>query len=52
MRRVWADYYEGNDASRQVMERLGFHFHHIEENRYIPTLNERRTAIVYGSDPA
>lgn len=51
MRRVWADYYQGNDASCRVMQRLGFRFHHIEENRYIPALNERRTAIVYLSDP-
>ena len=29
IRRVWADYYEGNDASCAVMKRLGFHFHHI-----------------------
>ena len=44
--RVWADYYEGNEASAQVMKRLGFHFHHIEENRYIEALGERRTAVV------
>ena len=50
MRRVWAARIEGNDASSTPRERRLFH--HIEENRYIPTLNERRTAIVYGSDPA
>ena len=47
IRRVWADYYEGNDPSRRVMERLGCHFHHIETDRYLPALNERRTAVVY-----
>ncbi len=47
MRRIWADYYEGNDASRRVMERLGLHFHHVEEDRFVAPLNERRTAIVY-----
>lgn len=47
IRRVWADYYEGNDASRRVMERLGFHFHHVEEDRFVAPLNEKRTAIVY-----
>ena len=47
IRRVWADYYEGNDPSRRVMERLGCHFHHIETDRYLPALNEKRTAIVY-----
>lgn len=46
IRKVWADYYEGNESSGQVMERLGFHFHHIEKDRYLPALNERRTAIV------
>ena len=46
IRRVWADYYEGNDPSRKVMERLGFHFHHIEKDRYIELLGERRTAVV------
>ena len=46
IRRVWADYYEGNEASCAVMKRLGFHFHHIEEDRYIPALHEKRTAIV------
>ena len=46
IRRVWADYYEGNEPSRKVMERLGFHFHHIEEDRYLPSLHERRTAVV------
>ena len=28
------------------MERLGFHYHHIEEDRYLPSLHERRNAIV------
>ncbi len=50
IRRVWADYYEGNDASKRVMERAGFHFHHIEENRYVEPVRERRTAIVYVRD--
>ncbi len=47
IRRIWADYYEGNEASHRVMERLGFHFHHVEEGRYVAPLGERRTAIVY-----
>ncbi|MBP3873004.1 MAG: GNAT family N-acetyltransferase, partial [Lachnospiraceae bacterium] len=46
MRRVWADYYEGNEPSAKVMKRLGFHFHHIEEDRYVEALKEKRTAIV------
>ena len=43
--RVWADYFEGNEASRRVMDRAGFHFHHIEKNRYVELLGEERTAI-------
>jgi RimJ/RimL family protein N-acetyltransferase len=50
LRRVWADYYEGNDNSRKVMERLGFHYHHIEKDRYVEAMKERRTAIVYVTD--
>ena len=45
IRRVWADYYEGNDRSLSVMERLGFHFHHIEKDRYVEAFKERRTSI-------
>lgn len=45
--RVWADYYEGNEASGRVMQRLGFHYHHREEDRYLEQLDEKRTAIVY-----
>ena len=44
--RVWADYYEGNDASRRVMERTGFHFHHVDRHRVIELLGEERTAYV------
>ena len=44
--RVWADYYEGNEASRQVMERLGFHFHHMDRHRVVELLGEERTSCV------
>ncbi len=47
IRRIWADYYEGNEASKRVMQRLGFHFHHVEEGRYVAPLGEKRTAIVH-----
>ena len=50
IRRVWADYYEGNDKSCNVMKRLGLHFHHVEKDRYLEALKERRTAIVYVKD--
>ena len=43
--RVWADYFEGNEASHSVMRRAGFHFHHIEKNRYVELLGEERTTI-------
>ena len=32
------------------MKRLGLHFHHVEKDRYLEALKERRTAIVYVKD--
>lgn len=46
LKRIWADYYEGNDASRKVMERAGFHFHHTDRRRVLKLLGEERTAHV------
>ena len=44
--RVWADYYEGNEASRKVMERAGFHFHHVDRHKVVELLGEERTSYV------
>lgn len=43
MRAVWCGYYEGNEKSRRVQEKLGFAYHHTTENVDVRLLNEKRT---------
>ena len=43
MRAVWCGYYEGNEKSRRVQEKLGFVYQHTTENLYLPLMGERRT---------
>lgn len=40
---VWCGYYEGNEKSRRVQEKLGFEYHHKTEGLEVPLLNEIRT---------
>lgn len=43
MERIWCGYYEGNEKSRRVQDKLGFLYHHTTEGVYIPFLGEKRT---------
>ena len=43
MRAVWCGYYEGNEKSRRVQEKLGFVYQHKTEGLEVPLLNEIRT---------
>ncbi len=43
MQRVWAAYYEGNERSARLQERLGFVFHHRAEPEMVEALGEVRT---------
>lgn len=43
MRAVWCGYYEGNEKSRRVQEKLGFAYHHTTEGLYVAPVNEVRT---------
>lgn len=43
MRVVWCGYYEGNEKSHRVQQKLGFVHHHTTENLDIPLLGEKRT---------
>lgn len=43
MRSVWCGYYEGNEKSRRVQEKLGFVYQYTTENLEVKLLNERRT---------
>lgn len=42
MRAVWCGYYEGNEKSRKVQEKLGFVYHHKTEGIYVALMNETR----------
>ena len=42
MTTVWCGYYEGNEKSRRVQEKLGFVYHHTCEEVPVPLLNEVR----------
>ena len=43
MRAVWCGYYEGNEKSRRVQQKLGFVHHRTTENLNVELLNEKRT---------
>ena len=43
MNRIWCGYYDGNEKSRRVQEKLGFVFHHTTEGLEVKLLNESRT---------
>ena len=46
MNAVWCGYYDGNEKSHRVQEKLGFVYHHTTENLEVPLLNEIRTGHV------
>ena len=43
MKRIWCGYYDGNERSRRVQEKLGFLFHHTTEGIEVRQLGEVRT---------
>ena len=43
MRAVWCGYYEGNEKSKRVQEKLGFVYQHATEGLEVTLLNEIRT---------
>ena len=43
MNRIWCGYYDGNEKSRRVQEKLGFVFHHTTEGLEVKLINEIRT---------
>lgn len=42
MRAVWCGYYEGNEKSRRVQEKLGFVHKYTTDGLYLPRMNETR----------
>ncbi len=46
MRRVWCGYYEGNEKSKRVQEKVGFRYQWTTEGLDVPLLHEKRTGHV------
>ena len=46
MSKIWCGYYDGNDKSKRVQEKLGFKYEWTTENEDVPLLNETRTEHV------
>ena len=40
---IWCGYYDGNQKSRRVQDKLGFVYHHTTQAVEVPLLNEIRT---------
>ena len=43
MNRIWCGYYDGNEKSRRVQQKLGFVYHHTTEGIEVQQMNEIRT---------
>jgi len=43
MQTVWCGYYDGNEKSHRVQEKLGFVYHHTTKDLDVRMLNEKRT---------
>jgi RimJ/RimL family protein N-acetyltransferase len=43
MRAVWCGYYEGNEKSKRVQEKLGFVYQYTTEGLEVTLVNEIRT---------
>lgn len=43
---LWCGYYEGNTKSKRVQEKCGFTYHHLEEHKDVPLLQEIRNEYV------
>ncbi len=46
MTTVWCGYYDGNNNSKRVQEKLGFVYHHTRENVPVTLMNEIRTCHI------
>ena len=48
MHTIWCGYYEGNQKSKRVQEKVGFLYHHTSKDVPLPLMNEIRTEYVNG----
>jgi RimJ/RimL family protein N-acetyltransferase len=42
MTKIWCGYYDGNNKSRRVQEKVGFIYHHTCDDVPVPLMNEKR----------
>lgn len=42
LNKIWIAFYDGNEASKRVAEKLGFSYHHTNEHSFVKLLNEER----------
>lgn len=42
METIWVGYYDGNQKSKRVIDKLGFEYHHTDPNSYVVPMNEYR----------
>ena len=40
MNTIWCGYYEGNQKSKRVQEKIGFVYHHTREKASVPLMKE------------
>ena len=43
---IWCGYYDGNNNSKRAQEKMGFVYHHTEENLYVKHFDEYRKGYV------
>ena len=46
MKKVWCAYYDGNEKSKRVQEKLGFKYQYTKTDVFVPAFNETRTEIM------
>ena len=44
--RIWCGYFDGNEKSKRVQEKCGFHSHHMEKDKLWPLMNDIRTEYI------
>jgi len=43
LQKIWCGYFDGNTKSKRVQEKCGFIYHHTNENKLWPIMNDIRT---------
>ncbi len=46
MKAVWCGYYDGNQRSKRVQEKIGFRYHHTDNDIFVSLMNEIRVRHV------